>query len=35
MHAHIVEVRAGHLSMVADPGAVTSLIEAAARSTVH
>jgi pimeloyl-ACP methyl ester carboxylesterase len=33
MHAHIVQVRAGHLSMVSDPTAVTNLVLAAARST--
>jgi pimeloyl-ACP methyl ester carboxylesterase len=33
MHAHIMRVHAGHLSMVADPGAVAKLIDAAARAT--
>ena len=33
IHAHIMKVHAGHLPMVADPGAVSELIEAAARAT--
>jgi pimeloyl-ACP methyl ester carboxylesterase len=33
MHAHIVKVHAGHLPMVADPGAVVELIGAAAPAT--
>jgi pimeloyl-ACP methyl ester carboxylesterase len=33
MHAHIVEVRAGHLSMVSQPAAVTNLVLAAVRAT--
>jgi pimeloyl-ACP methyl ester carboxylesterase len=32
-HAHITEVRAGHLSMVSQPDAVTRVIEEAARAT--
>jgi len=31
-HAHITEVRAGHLSMISQPDAVTKVIEEAARS---
>jgi pimeloyl-ACP methyl ester carboxylesterase len=33
IHAHIMRVHAGHLPMVADPGAVAELIDAAARAT--
>jgi pimeloyl-ACP methyl ester carboxylesterase len=33
MHAHITRVRAGHLSMVAAPGAVAKVITAAAKAT--
>ena len=33
IHAHITRVRAGHLSMVAAPGVVATVITAAARST--
>jgi pimeloyl-ACP methyl ester carboxylesterase len=33
IHAHITRVRAGHLSMVADPGVVTKVITAAAKAT--
>jgi pimeloyl-ACP methyl ester carboxylesterase len=33
IHAHITRVRAGHLSMVAAPGVVASVITAAARAT--
>jgi hypothetical protein len=29
-HAHIEEVKSGHLSLISDPGAVTRLIETAA-----
>lgn len=32
-HAHITEVKAPHLSMVADPGVVTRVILQAARAT--
>jgi pimeloyl-ACP methyl ester carboxylesterase len=32
-HARITEVNAGHLSLISDPGAVTSVILAAARAT--
>jgi len=31
-HAHITEVKAGHLSMISQPGAVTKVIEEAAQS---
>jgi pimeloyl-ACP methyl ester carboxylesterase len=34
-HAHTVEVRASHLSMISQPGAVTGLVESATRSTAH
>jgi pimeloyl-ACP methyl ester carboxylesterase len=33
IHAHITRVRAGHLSMVADPGVVANVITAAAKAT--
>jgi hypothetical protein len=33
MHAHITRVRAGHLSMIADPAAIPTVITAAARAT--
>jgi pimeloyl-ACP methyl ester carboxylesterase len=33
VHAHITRVRAGHLSMVADPGVVAKVITAAAKAT--
>jgi pimeloyl-ACP methyl ester carboxylesterase len=33
VHAHITRVRAGHLSMVADPGVVAQVITAAANAT--
>jgi pimeloyl-ACP methyl ester carboxylesterase len=33
IHAHITRVRAGHLSMIAAPGAVAKVITAAARAT--
>jgi pimeloyl-ACP methyl ester carboxylesterase len=33
IHAHITRVRAGHLSMVAAPGVVAKVIEAAAKAT--
>jgi pimeloyl-ACP methyl ester carboxylesterase len=32
-HAHTVQVRAGHLSLIAQPGAVSDLVIAAARAT--
>jgi len=32
-HAHITEVKAPHLSMISDPGAVTSVILQAVRAT--
>ena len=34
-HAHITKVKAGHLSMISRPDAVTKVIEEAARSTVR
>ena len=33
IHAHITRVKAGHLSMVADPGVIANVITAAARAT--
>ena len=33
MHAQITRVHAGHLSMIADPGTVARVIEAATRAT--
>jgi pimeloyl-ACP methyl ester carboxylesterase len=33
IHAHITRVRAGHLSMVADPGVIAKVIMAAAKAT--
>jgi hypothetical protein len=31
-NAHVIEIDAGHLSMISDPGAVTSVIIQAARA---
>jgi hypothetical protein len=33
IHAHITRVKAGHLSIVADPGVIAKVITAAAKAT--